>query len=55
MPETNLSASNIMQTLMINKKIPSVRMVIGSVNIINIGLKIAFRIANTSTKTTAVE
>lgn len=55
MPETNLLASNIMHTLMIKRKIPNVRIVIGKVRIIRIGLITAFKSPSTITKTNAVE
>jgi hypothetical protein len=54
-PETNLSARITIKTLMIKRKIPNVRIVIGRVKIISTGFIMAFRIANTITKINAVE
>ncbi len=53
-PETNLSAKRIIRTFIINKKRPSVTMVIGRVNIISKGFTIAFSTANTKAKIMAV-
>ncbi len=54
-PSTNLSARIVMIALMMNKNIPSVRMVMGKVKMINNGRTIAFNIASTNAKMIAVE
>jgi hypothetical protein len=54
-PETNLSARITINTLMIKRKIPNVRIVMGSVKIISSGFTIVFNMANTITKISAVE
>lgn len=54
MPDTNLSASKIINTFITRRKIPRVRTVIGSVSMINIGFTIAFKIASTKAKINAV-
>jgi len=53
-PETNLSASKMMRTFITRRKRPSVMMVKGKVKIMSSGLTIAFRIASTSEKMSAV-
>ena len=53
-PETNLSASIIMITLITKRKSPKVIIVSGRVNIISSGLTIKLRIANTRAKIIAV-
>ena len=54
-PETNLSASRIIRTLITKRKRPSVIIVSGRVKIIISGLTIALRRASTSAKIIAVE
>lgn len=55
MPFTNLPARITIRTFNINKKIPSVRIVMGSVKITRMGFTIAFKIPSTSTNIRAVE
>jgi len=54
MPLTILSARITISTLIIKRKMPSVRIVIGSVRKIKIGLTIALRNARTNEKIKAV-
>lgn len=54
MPETNLPASITIKTLMIKRNIPRVRIVIGNVSMIKIGLMIAFKMPRINTKINAV-
>jgi hypothetical protein len=54
MPETNLSASRIIITLITKRKSPNVIMVRGRVRMISKGLTIKLRIASTSAKIMAV-
>jgi hypothetical protein len=54
-PERNLSASITIKTLMIKRKIPKVRIVIGNVRRMRIGFIIAFKMPKTITKINAVE
>ncbi|MDB5232865.1 MAG: hypothetical protein JWN76_3670 [Chitinophagaceae bacterium] len=55
MPETNLSASNMMITLITKRKSPNVIIVSGSVNKTSKGLTIKLSTARTIEKTIAVE
>ncbi len=55
MPETNLPASKIINTFITKRKTPRVRIVIGWVSIINIGFTIAFKMARTKAKISAVK
>lgn len=55
MPDTNLSASNTIKTLMIRRNIPRVRIVMGKVRMTRIGFMIAFKIPKTNTNINAVE
>ncbi len=54
MPETMRPASNIISTFIIIRKMPSVRMVMGSVNTISIGFTMAFKNASTKANIRAV-
>lgn len=53
-PSINLSAMMMMSALITNRKRPNVSMVIGSVNMINIGLTIAFNTDSTNANMIAV-
>jgi hypothetical protein len=53
-PDTNLSASKIISTLITRRKSPSVIIVSGRVKIISNGFTIAFRIANIKANMMAV-
>lgn len=53
-PETNLSASKIINTFNTKRKIPKVITVMGKVSITRIGFKIAFKNASTRENIKAV-